>query len=73
MIIGNQGFFSYSRYNMLRIVAVLEEFNTLHCRNSKYIIYNIDIRGDVSSSTRRFKLMIKNDERYRKCEVTKKS
>ena len=64
-IIGNQGFFSYSRYNLLAIaikIVVQERFlkfptlcNTLNSKNSTYMTYNRDDRRDVSLSMRFYK------------------
>ena len=47
-------------------------FPTLCNKNSKFTIYNIDIRDDVSLCMRICK-HDKNDERGRKCEITKKN
>ena len=68
-IIGNQGFSSYSRYNLLAMaikIVLLERFlkfltlcNTLHSKNSSYMIYNRDDRRDVSLCMRVYKKIMK--------------
>ena len=67
----NQGFYSYSRYNLLAI-AIKTVFlrnvckhifptlsNTLYCKNSKYTIWNIETRGATSFCMRLCKQMVK--------------
>ena len=81
-IIGNQGLFGYNRYNFVEnsnhLLRNICQYifptlcNTLFSKNSKYRIYNIDNRGDIYLCIRMFKEMIKNDEKNRTCEITKK-
>ena len=70
-VVGNQGFFSYCRCNLLRIATVLKNVchyifltlcNTLYSKNTKYEIY-IDVKADISIPMRLFKQVIKTKQR----------
>ena len=69
-VIGNKGFISYSRFNLLGIAikTVLQEMptntyltlcNTLHSKLSKYVICDIHCKRDVSLCMRVWKKIIR--------------